>query len=161
MRRFKYKKGIGLIEIIVAVFILTVILGALITVNNLYIKSSGANINATKAAYLASEGIEAVKIIRDSGWVNITSIQTGTDYYLYFDGSSNIWSATTTVQNIDSFVRKVRVSNVYRDQSGDIAETGNLDENTRKVEVYLQWPNSRGEMLEKKISTYIANILEE
>lgn len=67
MHSKNYKKGIGLVEIIVAVFVLTVVLGALITVNNLYLKSSSLNIKMTKGAYLASEAVEAIKTIRDSG----------------------------------------------------------------------------------------------
>lgn len=156
-----YKKGIGLIEIIVAVFVLTIVLSALITVNNLYIKSSSANIKMTQGAYLASEAVEAVKTIRDNGWANISAISIDTSYYLYFNSISSSWSATTTAESIPDFSRSFILKNVYRDQYGDIASSGTLDSNIKRLEVSVSWHTSSGELVEKKITTYIANILEE
>lgn len=161
MRKNNYKKGVGMIEIIIAVFILSTILGALFVVNNLYIKSSKANLKMTKASYLATEGIEVMKSIRDLGWSNISSITIDTDYYLYFDNQNSLWIATSTVQEVDGFTRKIKVFNVYRDGSDDIALSGTLDSNIKKIEISVSWLSVSGEQVSKKLTTYIANILEE
>ena len=60
-----YKKGAALAEVLVAVFIFSVILMVLISANNLYLKSASSNISSAQAAYLAEEGIEAIHTIRD------------------------------------------------------------------------------------------------
>ena len=146
---------------IVAVFILTVVLSALITVNNLYIKSSGANIKSTKAAYLASEGIEAIKTIRDSNWEDIKAISTSTSNYLYFNNTLSKWSATSTIEIIQSgFLRHFTIGDVYRDSNGDISVSGTYDANTKKIIVYISWETPLGQGMEKKITTYISNIFE-
>lgn len=155
------KKGIGMIEIIIAVFILTMVLGILITVNNLYIKSSNANVKMTKGAYLATEGIEAIKTIRDSGWNNINAITPETDFYLYFDNQNSLWFSTSTVQETDGFIRKIKIFDVYRNDQEDISESGVLDPNTKKIEVTVSWNSISGQDVSKKIVTYITNILEE
>jgi len=156
----KYQKGIGLIEVIVAVFVLTTVLSTLITVNNLYIKTSRANIKMTQGAYLASEAVEAIKTIRDNGWDIINAIPMNTTYYLYFNSVSSSWFATTTVESIPDFSRSFSLNNVYRDQYGDISSSGTLDPNTKKLEVHISWHTSPEQLIEKKIITYIANILE-
>ncbi len=161
MRNRNLQKGIGLVEIVVAVFILTIVLSVLITVNNLYIKSSSSNIKSSKAAYLASEGIEAIKTIRDSGWVNISAISTSTNHYLYFDNLTSRWTATNTVEIIpNDFFRRFVTTDVYRDSQGDISSLGTFDPYTKKIEVYISWENTLGQGIEKKITTYVSNIFE-
>jgi|688.fasta_scaffold1647452_1 hypothetical protein len=161
MRFRNYKKGIGLVEVIVAVFILTIVLSSLFTINNLYLKSSLGNIKSTKGAYLASEAVEAVKTIRDSGWSNIVNIANNTDYYLYFNNETSVWVATSSIQAIDGFSRKFKINNVYRDASGDISNAGTVDPNTKKLETFVSWHASSGQIVEKSLITYISNIFED
>ena len=120
IKSFKYKKGMGLVEILVAVFIFSVVLGALITINNFYLSNSSKNIKLTKATYLAEEGIEAVRIIRDNSWSNISSLSNSVDYYLSFNIASSTWEATTSPSSIDSYIRKFNLLEVERDINGKI-----------------------------------------
>lgn len=163
MAKNSFKKGFGLVEVIVAIFIFTLILGLLITASNMYISGAGDNLKSAKAAYLAEEGIEAVKIIRDTGWNNISAFSDNTNYYLYFDMSSstnNIWKATTTASSVDSiYIRIFKTSPVYRDSNGRIVTTGGiLDTNSKQISVSISWPSKIGTTT-KTLSTYIANIL--
>jgi len=162
MIKINYKNGSSLVEIVVAIFIFTVVLGLLINISSTYLSSSGDNLNIAKGAYLAEEGIEAVKIIRDSGWSNISSLSNNTNYYLYFNTSSstNIWQATTSALIIDSiFARTFVLNPVYRDSNGRIINSGGtLDANTEQVVVSVSWP-SKASTMTKSLSTYIANIL--
>lgn len=163
MSKVNLKNGSGLIEILIAVFIFSIILGSLITASNKYLSGASDNLKSTKAAYLAEEGIEAIKIIRDTNWSTISNLADNTNYYLYWNTSSstnNTWSATTTASTIDSiFTRTVVLNNVYRDSNGRIVTSGGtLDANTEKVTVTISW-KAKAATTTKSISTYITNIL--
>ena len=157
------QKGSGLVEILVAVFIFSIILGVLINASSSYFSGAGVNLLSTKAAYLAEEGIEAAKTIRDSNWNNISALLDNTNYYLYFDTASstnNIWKATTTASIIDNnFIRTFKVNSVYRDANGRIISSGgSLSTTTEKLTVSVSWV-SNNSTTTKSLSTYIANIL--
>ena len=62
MKRLNLKKGSGLVEILVAVFIFSIVLGSLITASNMYLSGAAENLNSAKGAYLGEEGIEAVNV---------------------------------------------------------------------------------------------------
>jgi Tfp pilus assembly protein PilV len=163
MKKNNLQKGSGLVEILVAVFIFTLILTSLITASNLYLSGSEESLKIAEGAYIAQEGVEAVKIMRDVNWTNISSLTNDSKYYFVFDTSSstnNIWKATTTAsyENMNSFLRSFKVSAVYRDSNGDIASSGSLDQYTKKVVVSVSW-KSKSATTTKTISTYIANIL--
>ena len=162
-RKTNSTAGSGLVEILVAVSIFSIVLGSLITASNMYLSGAEENLKSTKGVYIAEEGMEAVKIMRDNDWGNITTLTDNTNYYLYFDTSSstnNIWKATSTTSFIDSvFIRILKVNAVYRDLNGRIVESGGtLDSNTKKVSVSVSWP-SKSTTTIKTLSTYIANIL--
>ena len=166
MKKINLQKGTGLAEILVAVSIFSIVLGFLVTASNLYLGGSGESLRNAEGAYLAQEGIEAVKTIRDANWSNISSLTAGTNYYLYFDTSSstnNVWKATTTVSSLSPFARTFKVSAVNRDSNGNIVTTGgSLDANTEKVVVSVSWKSELGNVIgttTKTLSTYIANIL--
>jgi type II secretory pathway pseudopilin PulG len=164
--KINFKKGSGLVEILVAVFVFSIVLGSLITASSMYLSGASDNLKSAKGAYLAQEGIEAVKIIRDRSWTNISSLSTSTDYYLYWNTSSstnNTWSTTTTVSVIDNiFFRTFKVYPVYRNSDGDSTTTPtvnfNLDNHTKKVTVSVSW-KSKTATTTKKLSTYIADII--
>lgn len=63
------KSGFTLIETIVAVFILTAgILGSYLVFYNIY-SQSGGYLHKLTAGYLAQEGIEIIRNMRDNNWV--------------------------------------------------------------------------------------------
>ena len=162
MTKLNFKRGTGLVEILVAVFIFTVVLGSLIYASNLYLSGAGDNLKSAKAAYLAQEGIEAVRIMRDASWTNISQLTASTTtYYFSWNTSSTTnktWATTTIATTTDSFTRTFKVYSVYRDANGRIVTSGTLDANTRKVTVSVAWLSKIGTTT-KSISTYLANIL--
>lgn len=163
MDKISFKKGSGIVEILIAISIFTIILGSLITTSNMYLSGAQANLTSTKGAYIAQEGIEAIKTMRDFSWDNVGDLIDNTDYYLYFDTSSTtnfVWKATSTASYIDSiFVRTFKINSVYRDLNGRIVESGGiLDANTKKVSVAVSWM-SKSSTTTKNLTTYIADIL--
>lgn len=159
MKKHSYfQKGITLVEVLVATAIILSFLIALISVHNTYLRSSFSNLDEIKATYLAEEGIEAVKGLRDASWTtNIAPLVNGTSYYLVYTGT--LWATSTTFALIDSkYTRKVVLSAVNRDASSDITTSGgSTDANTRKVNVTVSWSTGSATST-RSIDTYITNL---
>lgn len=163
MKKNNYKKGMMLVEMLVAVFIFSIILGILVTVNNLYLRGASSNLKSVKATYLAEEGMEALKIIRDTDWNNFQSLDEQSEYYFYFSpGASSTWQATTSVfyKNIDSINRWFILEQVCRDIGDQIVdcEIGSPDLDIKKATVFVSWED-RGEIITKSMSSYLSNII--
>ncbi|MBU3925875.1 prepilin-type N-terminal cleavage/methylation domain-containing protein [Patescibacteria group bacterium] len=158
MRKLQFKKGFGLIEIVVSTSIISVAFLGLMSVANLSLKVLQKSSNNIKAGFLMEEGVEAIKIIRDDGWNNISSLSNGVNYYFDFDGIS--WTATTTSSYIDDiFERKFILNNVERDANDDIVVSGANDPNTKKITIYVSWKENNG-ITTQSFSTYITNLFD-
>ncbi|NQV88178.1 MAG: hypothetical protein HQ402_01295 [Parcubacteria group bacterium] len=154
------KKGMGLVEVLVAVSIVTAFIVVLVSVHTLYLKTAFSNMNTVKSAFLLEEGVEAVKFMRDASWsANIASLVSGTTYYLDFTGTS--WQSTNSNIYIDDvFERKFVIDDVYRDATTKdiVTSGGSLDAGTKKVTVYLSWWSGTSTTT-KSIPTYITDII--
>jgi len=153
--------GLTLVEILVATSIILVFLLALSGVNNLYFKTVLLNTSSVRATFLAEEGLEAMRFLRDSSWINnISPLTINTGYNLVLE--ANTWKATTTSILIDNlFERVVNIREVYRDSSDDIVSSGGtLDPNTRFITVTVSWRTGEATTT-KLISTYLSNIIDE
>jgi Tfp pilus assembly protein PilV len=152
----KNSKGVGILEVVIGVAVLSVSMMGLLYTYRLHLKAAFANIETIKAAFLLEEGVEAVRVMRDISWSSgISPLAASTTYYLAFDGS--VWKSTTTPQYIDGYLRSFAVYNVYRDGNDDIATSGTLDSYTKKVTVFLAWPSGTATATEQ-LSTYLTNI---
>ncbi|MDO8493030.1 MAG: hypothetical protein Q7S19_00590 [bacterium] len=149
--------GSGIIEVVVGLAIISVGIFSILRTYNYYIKFAIAHRYDVQLALLAEEGIEAVKLLRDTGWATkITPLSSGTNYSLAYATSS--WASTTTIKYIDGrFNRTFILSDVYRDSNDRIASSGTLDPNTKKVIVSVFARNILATTT-KSISTYITNI---
>jgi len=156
-KKIKSNNGFGVAEIVVAVAVISLSIFGLLSVASASLKMLRGNTTNIQAAFLLEEGVEAVKILRDSGWgANITPLNAGTNYYLAFNGTT--WKATTTNAFIDgTFERKFIVSNVNRNGNDDIAASGALDPNTKKITVSVSWLSKTGTTT-KSISTYVTKL---
>lgn len=154
--------GFGLIETVVGAAILSTVLLGLAQVGQLTFRLVSASNFRLRAAFLAEEGLEAARILRDSGWAaNIGPKTPCTDYYLSF--SSGAWQLTASpVPLVGSlFDRRVRFEAVTRNASQDISGTScsasGSDPDTRKVTATVQWMN-RGQTSSITVSTYLTNL---
>lgn len=152
-----FKKGTSLVEVIIAAAVILLVLSGLYTTHIFFLKTILRNIDTVKANFLMEEGIEAVKTIRDSDWVKISSLIPGTNYRLTFN--SSVWATTTSVALIENrFDRVFSVEEVYREVDGDITESGGtLDEGTMKLNVSVSWWNGVSTTT-KSTETYISNL---
>lgn len=152
------RNGFTLIEIVVGVAILVGVFISLGGIANYVVRlSSDANLRI-RSAFLAIEGIEAVKAMRNQGWAAyVAPLTSGVDQYLLF--SADRWLATTTPGTIDGiFTRTIRFENASRDGSDDIVMSGGTnDPNTKKVTVTVSWAG-HGIQRRDIIATYITNL---
>src|SRR3989344_33325 len=109
------KGGFALLEALVSAGILSTVLAGAIGALLISTQSASTNGARVEAAYLADEGIEAVRILRDNGWgANIASHASGAPFYIGWNGTT--WVATTTNAFVDGlFERSVEFADVYRD----------------------------------------------
>ena len=77
-------------------------------------------------------------------------------YHLIFNAGS--YEATTTVLMIDGqYSRMLYLEEVRRNADKDISDSGDVDDNIRKVTIAVSWQDGRGTTT-KKISTYVTNL---
>jgi hypothetical protein len=157
--RYNVVKGIGLIEVVIGAAIITGLISAVVTATNIFLVSSSSQVSKVKAAYLAEEGIEAVKSIRDYSWTSrIAPLTVGSSYYLSLSTSSPYtWGVTTTPQYIDGMLRTVVLANAYRDANSDLVASGTNDTQSRLLTVTIAWPTRTGTTT-YSLSTYITNL---
>ncbi|MBU3969029.1 hypothetical protein KJ991_02330 [Patescibacteria group bacterium] len=157
IKKVENKKGIGLVEMMVGLSVFIFIVLSFIISFNYFIKNSILGTKTVQAYFLAEEGIEAIKSMRNNSWtVNINQLVSGQEYYLHFNG--NYWESTTTQSTIDGvFTRKFILENIYRDTNGDISSSGVLDSGSKKINVFILY-NINEVVVTKNLSTIITNI---
>ena len=144
------------IEVLVAVSIITVSILAAMAVAQKSVYVSRQAFHATQAAFLLEEGAEAVRIQRDNGWANISSFSAGTNYYPTF--SAGTWTLSETANTVGIFTRTVSISSVNRDDTTkDIASSGADDPGTKLVTVTVSWPEG-GVTVTKTLRFYVMDI---
>lgn len=148
--------GFGLVEITIAVFIISVTLLSVYQLAIFALQKIQENENDAKALFLAKESVEAVRVLKDKSWTNnIANLSFGGDYHPII--SSNSWSLTSGAETIDVFTRKVVIDNVSRDPATkDIEQSysGTSDVNTKKVTATVSWS---GKSI--FLTAYVTNIL--
>ncbi len=159
MKKGFYKKGFSLIEVIVASSIIAVSVISILAVYTTFLRNTFDNTASLQASYLAEEGIEAAKSMRDFGWnQNINPLTVGTNYYPYFNTGANKWQATSSSSTIDAtFTRTFKVDNAYRDASDNLVTSGTLDSNSRLLTVNVTWVQGTSTKT-KTLQTYLTNL---
>ena len=144
------------IEVLIAVSIIAVSILAAMAVAQKSVQVSRQSFHATQASFLLEEGAEAVRILRDNAWTNISALSAGTNYYPVF--SSGTWTLSLSPATIGIFTRTINLANVNRDNSSkDISVSGSDDPGTKLVTVTVSWLEG-GTTVTKTLQFYIMNI---
>jgi type II secretory pathway pseudopilin PulG len=137
-RKLSYKKGFGLLEIVVVSSIIAIVTIAIVGSLQSYIRVAQVGAQNSQALLLTEEGAEILQLFRDNGWTtNIAPLALNTPYSLYWDGSQYLATTTATIIS-GTYYRTVTFYPVNRDVNSNIASTGVLDPNTRKVTIRIQ-----------------------
>lgn len=139
----QYQKGVGLIEIIIAVSIISATFLGVLQITTLALKATGERNERARALAYAQEAIEAVRNIRDGGWTdNIAVLTFGGTYYITTSG--NAWALTQTNPGLldGKFTRTVVLDNVSRDINDNIVSSGGTnDASTKRMTTTVSWGN--------------------
>jgi len=156
MRKILKNQGFLLIEAIVASSIISISVIAAMQVSQKSIVVSRQAFHTAQAGFLLEEGAEAVRILRDNVWTNISGLTNGTSYYPTFSGST--WTLSTTPNTVGVFTRTVSIASVNRDNTTqDISSSGTNDPRTKLVTVTVSWAE-RGTTITKTLQFYITDI---
>lgn len=150
--RLKARFAITLIEVLLALTIFVLFVGGIFYLAVETRNQSARQQLKSEALTYAQEGLEAARYIRDENYWDLTDGAHG------LSRVGSVWSFSGTSENIDQFyTRTVTVDSVYRDASGDIAETGTLDPLTKRItsEVTWMWRGILPQSVE--LTTYFAN----
>lgn len=132
------KNGFSVLEVIIAVAIFMIFsTGAILTVAQSY-NANRLGTENTVATQFAAEGIEAVKSIKNRGYVNLTNFNA---VGLQRNSPGNYWEFKTegTNNTLEKYTRTIKIENVNRDGSGNIAASGTLDPDTKKITSTVTW----------------------
>src|SRR3989338_300615 len=155
--RHRMSRGVGLIEAVAGVSIISIFIFSLMLASQLSQKIVGESVRNTQASFLLEEGVDAVKILRDTSWSSgIGSLAAGTNYYFSYNGTTWI-SASNNVYVDGIFERKFVLNNVYRNANDDIAASGTLDGGTKKATVNVSWRGRAGTTT-KSASFYLTDL---
>lgn len=156
MRKNNNNQGFLLVEVIVAFSIISLSVIAAMWVSQKSIAVSRQALHTTSAGFLLEEGAEAVRIVRDNAWTNISGLTNATNYYPTFSGGT--WTLSTTPNAIGIFTRTVTVASVNRDSTTfDISSSGANDPGTKLITVTVSWTEGSN-TVSKTLQFYITNL---
>lgn len=112
----------------------------------------------TEAIYLAEDGLELVRFMRDEDWTTLSGFTLNTPLYVAVSAAAIV--PTTTPEIVDGFTRSFTMQNLYRNSSTDdivASTTGGsiIDPNGRYVTMTVGW-GTAGEYV--ALSTILTNI---
>lgn len=135
------KRGIALVEVLVAMGLMAIILPALLTA---FYASRGGRVETSER--LSGEASlrqieEGLRVVRDSGWDKLAVLSEGTPYHLIQNGSN--WEVAQGEETVDpafGLKRSFTIAPSYRDASGNLVDTsGTLDPSVKKIVVTANW----------------------
>ena len=148
----KAAKAFSLIEIMLAIFIFTLFSSAIVYVS-LDTASRATQVEVKNEAEMyAEEGIEAVRNIRDRNYLDLVPGAYGLSLSL------DTWTLGAAPETIDAYYqRTVIIEEVYRDANGEIAASGTLDVETKKITVSVNWAWKGVLSKTVSLSSYLTN----
>lgn len=163
--RKSHECGFGLIEMLIGGAILSVSLLAISGFFRSAIDVSERTKNSVKANYLLEEGMEIMKILRDTSFTgNIKNLAVGSPYYFSWNSGNSTWATSTTNVFVDNkFERKFTVANVSRSTltgatKDDIVSSGGAnDPDTKLITVTVAYSH-KGATTTKSLQAYVTNI---
>ncbi len=136
-----FKKGVSVVEIIIAAGIIAVSVVGIVAAIQIYLKIVYQNTRETQAVLLLDETSEALQYLRDESFsTNIDNKTLNTVYTIFWNGTG-YEIGTTTITLPYGMSRTVTFENINRDGSDQIVSNGgSTDEDTKKAVITIQWP---------------------
>ncbi|HSW96877.1 MAG TPA: hypothetical protein VLF89_03550 [Candidatus Saccharimonadales bacterium] len=130
------EKGFSVLEIILAAALFMIFSIGMVSVVLQGFDANRLGSEETIANQYASEGIEAVRSIKNQGFSNIVN-SAGTGVVR---SGSSVWAFSGTNNTFGKYTRVITVTDTQRDSSGNIvASGGTVDPNTKTVTATVSW----------------------
>ena len=154
------QKGIGLIELLIVMAIITTGLVYLLGMSSFSLRISGEKEKISQANFMAQEIMEGVRNFRDgTDWQTdgLGTLSTLTPYHLEKTGSPAAWTLFLGEETTNGFTRSVIFDEVRRDTNDDIVENGGtLDAESKKITVSVLW-TERGKSQQITLISFLTN----
>lgn len=153
--RFEFNnKGFGLMEIIiVSAIILTALVGFL-QAETSSLRLLRTEKDSLEASFLAQEGLEAARALRDENWSSVASTTNGAVYSPVLAGAK--WSLSAGSSTVGAYTRTLVFDQVLRNAQDEISSSGTLDYGTRKVVSIVSWASPLGSR-QVQLAAYLTN----
>ena len=109
----KMHAGIIAVEAVIGVSLAGLILVYSVYAINTYVNSGRDIAEKTQALYLAEDGLELIRYVRDNAWTKISSIPLNQTRYL--ETTNTGVSISVTPEILDGYTRSFTLDNVYRE----------------------------------------------
>lgn len=163
-KKLHFSQGFSLIEVVLAaaIFMIFATSSVVVVLGGLNANRLGAE--ETIANQFATEGIEAVKSIKNQSYSNLNAVNPTPR--AVFRNASNVWAFNTTdgsnntlIHNSgDNYIRQVKVEGVNRDGSGNIVTTGGTtDPDTKKITSTVNWNFNAARPESVALITYLSD----
>lgn len=145
-----------LVEVMVVMGLMALLLPALVGAIITSKQGEAQRDNRVTATGLLKEMTESVRVIRENDWQDIA---TNGIYHPQVSGSS--WALAAGPETINGLTRSITISDVMRDASGAIVESGGTtDPSTKKVVALVSWtqPSAGQVSSELYLTRYLDNL---
>ena len=152
---FIKRPAFSLIEIVVVLFLIVVIVPAINNVLSQSVRAMGSMQREVEALYLAQEGMEVVRAIRDESW-DAFVLQDGQKYLNNLSNPPTLSQSSNLID--DKYQRIVLIEQLWRDSNGELTtqSAGNTLADARLVTVTVQWTEF-GQTQSVELKTYLTN----
>lgn len=151
------EQGVGLIEILVVVSIISLSLVSLTGLGNFALKIQTRLKQNAAATSLAGEALEAARAIRDGQWTDLANLAVDTPFHPIKNPSLYQWAMAGGEETINNFTRRLVISNVWRDSNFNIVQSGGTqDAGTKKITATVSW-NNNGQNLQVVLVDYLTD----
>jgi len=152
------QQGVTIIEILVAVAIITIALGAILGLAVFALVNGDIARQTTQAVAFAQDTMEATRNFRDgTTWsTGLAALTSGDNYHAEQSGGQ--WQMISGPETMNEFTRRVVLSDVCRDAIDDITTCPGsyADTDTKKVVVEVSW-TERGRQHTVELTNYMTN----
>ena len=146
-------QGFSVLEVILATALFVIFSGGIVAVVLQGLDSNRLGEEQTVASQYATEGIEAVRSIKNQSFAFLANSAS-----LGVTSSGGLWNFSGTNNTFGKYTRVLAVSDVQRDGSGNIvASGGTLDTSTKKVTSTVSWNFTPTRNNSVALATYLTN----
>lgn len=161
------RKGFTIIEILTVVVIIAIVFAGISGLLAFSLRASQVHASTVEATFLAQETLEALRNFRDgTGWntndliddydgIGLRSVNAFYHLGQSADATPR-WYLAAGAETIGIYSRWLEFSNVYRDGNDNIASSGALDADSRKLKVTVTW-QEHGTTQIVEVESYITN----